>query len=83
MTESIHHFSELFAQLGLPCGDAEIREFLAAHTPLATGLSLSEAPFWTPAQQAFLCESIVQDADWAVLVDQLSAALRGQRAASR
>ena len=77
MTESIHHFSELFAQLGLPCSDAEIREFLAAHTPLAAGVSLSEAPFWTPAQKLFLRESIAQDADWALLVDQLSAALRG------
>lgn len=77
MTQSNHHFSELFAQLGLPCGDAEIREFLVAHTPLATGLSLSEAPFWTPAQKLFLCESVAQDADWALLVDQLSAALRG------
>ena len=77
MTQSNHHFSELFAQLGLPCGDAEIREFLAAHTPLNSGVRLPEAPFWTPAQQAFLRESVAQDADWAVLVDQLSAALRG------
>ena len=76
MTNSIHHFSELFAQLGLPGGDAEIREFMAAHTPLADAVSLPEAPFWTPAQQAFLRESVAQDADWAVLVDQLSAALR-------
>ena len=77
MTQSNHNFSELFAQLGLPCGDAEIREFLAAHTPLNAEVSLPEAPFWTPAQQAFLRESVAQDADWAVLVDQLSAALRG------
>ncbi len=79
MTKSNHHFSELFAQLGLPCGDAEIREFLAMHTPLPTGVILSEAPFWTPAQKAFLRESVAQDADWALLADQLSAALRGPK----
>ncbi|WP_394756047.1 DUF2789 family protein, partial [Rhodoferax sp.] len=30
MNKSINHFSDLFAQLGLPCDDADIREFLAA-----------------------------------------------------
>jgi len=77
MNKPVHHFNELFAQLGLPCDDAGIRGFLAAHTPLATGVRLPEAPFWTPAQQAFLREAVAEDADWAVLVDQLSAALCG------
>ncbi|MBA3057273.1 MAG: DUF2789 domain-containing protein [Gammaproteobacteria bacterium] len=76
MTKTNHDFSELFAQLGLPSGAAEIREFLAAHTPLDTEVRLADAPFWTPAQKMFLRESIAQDADWALLVDQLSAALR-------
>lgn len=77
MNKSINYFSDLFAQLGLPCDDADIREFLAAHTPLATSVKLSDAPFWTPAQRTFLSEAVAQDADWALLVDQLNAALRG------
>ena len=35
------------------------------------------APFWTPAQAAFLREACMQDADWVELADQLSLALRG------
>lgn len=77
MNKPIHHFSDLFAQLGLPCDDAGIRRFLAAHSPLANSVRLPEAPFWTPAQKAFLRESITQDSDWAELVDQLSESLRG------
>ncbi len=77
MNPPIHHFSELFAQLGLPSDCAEVQAFLATHTPLAGDVSLPDAPFWTPAQAAFLRESVLQDSDWAELVDQLSAALRG------
>jgi Protein of unknown function (DUF2789) len=61
----------------LACDDAAIRRFLAAHYPLANSVKLAEAPFWTAAQKTFLREACVQDADWALLVDQLSAALRG------
>ena len=40
-------------------------------------IDLPEAPFWTPAQAAFLRESLLQDTDWSQQVDQLSQALRG------
>ena len=76
MNQPIHHFHDLFAQLGLPCDEPGIRQFLLAHTPLADTLKLHEAHFWTPAQAAFLQEALLQDADWAELVDQLSNALR-------
>ncbi len=77
MNSPIHAFSELFAQLGLAFDEAGIRQFLDTHSPLAAGVRLPEADFWTPAQAAFLCESVGQDSDWAELVDQLSASLRG------
>lgn len=77
MNPPIHHFSELFAQLGLPSDNAGVQAFLAAHTPLAGDVRLPDAHFWTPAQAAFLRESVLQDSDWAELVDQLSEALRG------
>ena len=76
MDQSIHLFSELFAQLGLPADEPAIRQFLAAHTPLPENIDLPDAPFWTESQAAFLREEILEDADWAELVDQLNLALR-------
>lgn len=72
----VHHFSELFAQLGLPTDEAGIRAFIRGHTPLDPRIALPDAPFWTPAQAALLREELLEDADWAELVDQLSLALR-------
>jgi hypothetical protein len=77
MEQSSHPFSELFAQLGLPCTAQEIARFLTAHTPLSDSVRLPDAPFWTPSQAAFLQESLVQDSDWSGVVDQLNKALRG------
>ena len=76
MTPFSHRFSELFAQLGLPADEASIRLFIAAHAPLAPEVPLADAAFWAPSQATFLREEIVRDADWAEVVDQLSAALR-------
>ena len=73
---STHRFSELFAQLGLPTDDAGIEAFLHQHSPLAADIELENAPFWNPAQAAFLREEWREDADWAELVDQLNLALR-------
>ena len=76
MNKPMHHFSDLFAQLGLPNDDLAIKHFLASHAPLSPDFRLPEAPFWTPAQADFLREAILQDSDWVEMVDQLSAALR-------
>ena len=76
MNKPMHHFSDLFAQLGLPNDDLAIQHFLASHAPLHGDFRLPEAPFWTPAQAAFLREAILQDSDWVEMVDQLSVALR-------
>lgn len=71
-----HRFSELFAQLGLPDHPEEIRHFIWSHSPLDPALRIDEAPFWTPAQSRLLREELAANADWAHVVDQLSAALR-------
>ncbi|MDQ3060882.1 MAG: DUF2789 domain-containing protein [Pseudomonadota bacterium] len=76
MDNSFHRFSELFAQLGLPADEQSIRQFIATHSPLAGDILLADAPFWTPAQASLLREEILEDADWAEVVDQLNAALR-------
>lgn len=76
MEQSIHRFHDLFAQLGLPSDASNIEQFIASHAPLAADTKLADAPFWSPAQAAFLREACMQDADWAELADQLSMALR-------
>ncbi|MDB5884341.1 MAG: hypothetical protein JWR74_512 [Polaromonas sp.] len=77
MDQPIHPFSELFAQLGLPSEEMAIRQFITMHSPLRADIELADAPFWTDAQSAFLREEKLEDADWAVQVDQLNLALRG------
>ena len=76
MEPTVHAFSELFAQLGLPDDAASIRAFIATHAPLADDIRLEEAPFWTRAQAQLLREERIDDADWAIVVDQLNLALR-------
>ena len=76
MEPSVHHFSELFAQLGLPSDSPSIQAFIARHAPLAEDVRLEEAPFWTPAQAQLLREERIDDADWAIVVDRLNLALR-------
>lgn len=76
MNSNYHRFSELFLQLGLPTDINEIQRFLDNHSPLNPSISLEDAPFWSSAQSTLLREEILQDADWAEVVDQLNVALR-------
>lgn len=77
MEAAQHTLPNLFAQLGLPSEPAAIEAFLHNHRPLPGGTCLSQAPFWTPAQAAFLREEILEDADWVGVIDQLNGLLRG------
>jgi len=74
-----HSMGELFAQLGLPSDAGNIATFIAAHSPLPESVTLSDAPFWTPAQATFLSEEILGDADWAEVIDELNGDLRSVR----
>lgn len=76
MEEQAHDLNTLFEQLGLPHSDEDIDAFVAQHRPLESTTRIFNAPFWTPAQAAFLKESLEEDADWAECVDQLNALLR-------
>lgn len=78
MESSTHSLNNLFAQLGLPSDQADIENFIKTHNPLATNVLLSDAPFWTPAQASFLREEILNDADWAEVIDQLNAKLHSR-----
>ena len=76
MDPSVHSLAQLFAQLGLPHDTASIDAFIGKHAPLPGHVALSDAPFWSPAQSAFLCSELARDADWAEVVDALNVALR-------
>ncbi|MBB3102133.1 DUF2789 domain-containing protein [Azomonas macrocytogenes] len=73
----IHNLSMLFDQLGLKSDPESIEEFIATHA-LPEDVKVSEAPFWTPAQAALLKEEILEDADWAILVDELNESLHSR-----
>lgn len=75
MEKPVHSTSQLFSQLGLPSDAASICRFIDTHRPLPDTMKLSEAPFWTPSQAAFLREGLQADADWAPVIDTLNAAL--------
>lgn len=71
MEMSIHSLSALFDQLGLRSDPASIDDFIASHR-LPEEVKVSEAAFWTPAQAALLKEELLEDADWAPIVDELN-----------
>ena len=78
MESPIHSFSSLFEQLGLDGSDRAVDAFVDQHRgSIPEGTPLWQAGFWSPSQSAFLCEALQQDADWAEVVDQLDAMLRG------
>ncbi|MCE4554355.1 DUF2789 family protein [Roseateles cellulosilyticus] len=72
-----HRLRELFDQLGLPSEPEAIDAFITRHRPAAQGCALPDAPVWTPAQAAFLRESIAADDDWALPAEWLEQALCG------
>lgn len=74
--------TNLFLQLGLPAGKEEIAAFIRDHQ-LAEDVRVSEAPFWNDGQRQFLREQLVVDADWAIVVDELSEALHADAVAAR
>lgn len=67
----IRNLSTLFEQLGLNSDPASIDAFIGSHM-LPDEVKVSEAPFWTPAQAALLKEEMLDDADWAPIVDELN-----------
>lgn len=80
MEQPTHSLPSLFKQLGLPDDPVNIDKFIATHSPLKPDLHLADAFFWTKSQSQFLRDEILDDADWAEVVDQLNVMLRKGRA---
>lgn len=72
MERPVHDMSNLFAQLGEPSDEAGIACFIERHSPLPGSVQLHDAAFWTAAQSRFLREAILEDADWAEVIDALN-----------
>lgn len=71
--------STLFEQLGLDSDAESIDAFIATHSPLPDDMKVSEAPFWSVAQATLLKDELLEDAEWAPIVDELNVRLhRGQ-----
>lgn len=66
--------TNLFLQLGLPADPAAIAAFIGAHQ-LPEDVRVSEASFWNDGQRQFLREQLAEDADWAIVVDELNEVL--------
>ncbi|MBP5150317.1 DUF2789 family protein, partial [Pseudomonas protegens] len=49
------------------------------HSPLKPELHLADAFFWSESQADFLRTEVLDDADWAEVVDQLDVLLRKGR----
>ncbi|KPG99370.1 DUF2789 domain-containing protein [Pseudomonas sp. RIT-PI-r] len=79
MESPTHSLPSLFKQLGLPDDPVNIDKFLTTHSPLKPELHLADAFFWTKSQSQFLRDEILDDADWAEVVDQLDVLLRKGR----
>jgi hypothetical protein len=79
MQSPIHSLPALFKQLGLADDAVGIDQFITAHSPLKPELHLADAFFWSDSQRQLLREEILEDADWAEVVDQLNVLLRKGR----
>ena len=74
--------TNLFLQLGLPAEKHEIADFIRKHQ-LPEDVRVSEAAFWNEGQRQFLREEWVEDADWAIVVDEFNEALHADAVAAR
>lgn len=72
MEMRMHSMDSLIDQLGLPSDEADIEDFIDSNSPLSTDVSLPEAPFWNPVQASFLPDNLLEDADWADVIDELN-----------
>jgi hypothetical protein len=76
MESPVHSLNALFAQLGMDSRDEAIAAFVKTHKGKAAHVLLYEADCWSPSQAGFLKQALDEDADWAMVVDQLSALLQ-------
>jgi hypothetical protein len=67
--------TSLFAQLGEDSDDISIANFIELHGRMSGNTNLHDAAFWSPSQACLLRESLILDAAWAPVVDELNSKL--------
>lgn len=75
MITATPRMTNLFLQLGLDSSQEAIDRFLLENE-LPQDVHILDAPFWTASQAELLKELLNSDANWSLVVDQLSEALR-------
>jgi len=70
-----HTLTTLFEQLGLSGTQQDMDLFFKQHH-LSHNAKLQDADFWSQSQAQFLEEGMVEDAEWAIIIDELSTLLR-------
>lgn len=78
MERPVRDMSSLFAQLGEASDERAIARFIETHGPLDGGVQLHEAAFWSATQANFLREAILDDAEWAEIVEALNSELHAR-----
>ena len=78
MESQVHPMSELFDQLGMPSDSNAIEMFIAKHKAATNNQPIDELAIWNPSQAEFLKQARAEDADWAEVVDELSARLNSR-----
>lgn len=66
--------TNLFNQLGLDSSPKAIASFITKHA-IKPNTPIAAAPFWTPAQRELISELLDEDAEWAIVVDELGTTL--------
>lgn len=74
MNTTTPSMQSLFDQLGLASDPEGINQFIASHR-LPDQVRLTDAPFWSASQKAFLQECFRHDAEWIPIVDDLNVQL--------
>lgn len=78
MESPVHSMHKLFAQLGQASDERAIAQFIETWRPLGNDIQLHEADCWTPSQASFLRQALLDDADWAEVVDALNVGLHAR-----
>ena len=78
MEMTAYDMSALFAQLGQASDAEAITRFMESHSPLPSSMRLHEASFWTTSQACFLRDAMLEDGEWAEVVDQLNLELHSR-----
>ncbi len=76
MDQSTHSLEALFDQLGLDSSSNSIDDFININGGIAKHIEIHDADCWTKQQAQTLKTMKENDADWAVVVDELNVRMR-------